>query len=140
MTNEFKDIIEKLRKLDNHERYLWLLNEYPLESKDYYLAFQIIPLFSWGRKERKLLMEYYLSKLPFASERPYLVFLKISPLKEFLDVLDKIVDRKINNDLSLLSYHLDRIFKYEVNENDYENNKLYLQEIMQKIEKNISGK
>lgn len=140
MTNELKDVISKLRKLNNQERYIWLLNEYPLERKDYYQVFQIIPHFSWGRKERKLLMEYYLSKLPFSSERPYLVFLKISPLIEFLGVLDKIVDSKINDDLSLLSYYLNRIFKYEVNENEYENNKLYVQEIMRKIEKSINDK
>lgn len=123
MINASKEIVEKLRKFNNEERCFWLLNKYPLENKEYYLVFQIIPHFSWGRKERKILMEYYLSKLPFLSERPYLSFLKISTLSDFLKIIEKIIDGKSNDDLSLLSYHLDRIFKYEINENEYKKTK-----------------
>lgn len=140
MTNELRELIEKLRKLNNQDRCLWLLDEYPLKNKEYFVVFQIIPHFSWGRKERKILMKYYLSKLPFSSERPYLVFLKIAPLREFLEVLSETIDSKIDDDLNLLHYHLDRIFKYEINEKEYEKNKSYIKEIMQKIEESINRK
>lgn len=133
MTNALKDIIEKLRNLNNEERCIWLLNEYPLDSKEYYLVFHIIPHFSWGRKDRKILMEYYLSKLPFSSERPYLVFIKISPLSEFLKTIEKIVDSKEDENLDLLTYHLDRILKYEISENEYEKNKIEIESILTKL-------
>lgn len=96
MNNKLENMIESLKKLNlsSEERCLWLLNKYPVNSENYYLVFQLIPHFSWGKKERKILMDYYLNKLPFSSERPYLVFLKISPLSEFLKILEEIINDK----------------------------------------------
>ena len=54
MVDELKNIIENLKKYTNEERCLWLLHNYPLNSEGYYLAFQLIPHFSWGKKERKI--------------------------------------------------------------------------------------
>ena len=139
MTNELKNIIDNLRKLNDREKYLWLLNEYPLENKNYFLVFKIIPHFSWGKKERTLLMEYYLSNLPFSSELPYLAFLKVSPLSEYLIILDRIIKNKDGEDLSLFFYYIGRIFEYEVSEVEYEKNKIAIDEIL-KNNKSLSKK
>jgi len=135
MNNKLENMIESLKKLNlsSEERCLWLLNKYPLNSENYYLVFQLIPHFSWGKKERKILMDYYLNKLPFSSERPYLVFLKISPLSEFLKILEEIINDKKNEDLSLLDYHLNRIFKYEISEDEFDRNKIDIERILNKL-------
>ncbi|WP_445407342.1 hypothetical protein [Acinetobacter seifertii] len=133
MINELKSIIKSLKKYTNEERCFWLLHNYPLNSEDYYLAFQLIPHFSWGKKERKILMNYYLHKLPFSSERPYLVFLKISPLSEFMKILEEIVTDKNNEDLTLLSYHLNRIFQYEIKKDVYNKHKVDIERLLNKL-------
>lgn len=137
MNNDLNELIKELRKLNNQERFSWILDTYPLDNKEYYYAFQIIPHFTWGKKERKFLMKYYLSKLPFSSERPYLAFFKISPLSEFLDVIIEIVNSKNGEDLSLLEYFLEIIIENDIDKKDYNQNKEQIELLFEKIKREI---
>ena len=57
-------------------------------------------------------MQNHLRKLSFASERPYLIFLKLMPLNEFLTLLKSMILESETKDLELLEYHLNREFNY----------------------------
>ena len=70
MNEELRNIIKQLRNIDQEKRCEWLISTYPPDNENYYFAFQIIPHFSWSKKDRAILMQNYLKKLSFASEKP----------------------------------------------------------------------
>lgn len=106
-----------------------IMQTYQINAENYYLAFDLIQSKSWKKSERKKLADYYLSKLPFASNKPYIIFLKIMPLKELLEI----ISTKLPSDsskMNLLIYHLESIQKNSIL-NEQEN--ILLSEFIDKI-------
>lgn len=97
-----------LNNLSSSEAFKLILKNYPLDSKNYYFAFDLIQSRSWKHNERKKLAAYYLSNLPFASNKPYMCFLKIMPLREMLEILEKKIPQE-SPKVELLLYHLESI-------------------------------
>ncbi|WP_313460687.1 hypothetical protein [Stenotrophomonas sp.] len=61
---------------------------------------------SWKRADQKRLADHYLARLPFASAKPYKVFLSFMAVPVFLSVLEKHLPRD-KSGLDLLRYHLE---------------------------------
>lgn len=103
-------IIKELRTINNEEACNWIMRKYPVYSDNFSLAFKIIPHISWSRESRRKLANYYLSIQPFATEYPYLCFLKFMPLTELLSIIAKNLPKDLNK-LDLVKYHLQTLLK-----------------------------
>ena len=103
-----QEIAKYLREIDNSKAAEWLINHYPRKSDNYSDVFHIIPRVSWKKKERKKIARYYLYNLHFSTQKPFLSFLKIMPVRELIDVLNEI--KEYRNDFDELAiYHLQNI-------------------------------
>lgn len=132
MDDRLNNIIKELRNYDSEKRCEWILKTFNFDNPEYSFAFLIFPHFTWRKTERMKLMEYYFEKIPFASERPYLAFLKVTPLPEFLRIIDKMIDKKHGEDLSLLEYHLRYVFEKCIKKEDFLNNRKEIDRILLK--------
>lgn len=103
-------VIKELRSINNEEACNWIMKKYPVDSANFSLVFKIIPHISWSRKVRRKLANYYLSIQPFATEYPYLCFLKVMPLKELLSIIAENLPKDFNK-LELVKYHLQTLLK-----------------------------
>lgn len=72
-----------LKQFSSEEAAKLIIENYPIDSEFYYMAFDLIKSFSWKRKDRQILAKYYLKKMPFATSKPYECFLKVMTLKEW---------------------------------------------------------
>lgn len=96
----------ELRLLPSSAAADWLLEQYPAGSADYGTAFALMAARSWKRADQKRLADHYLARLPFASAKPYQVFLSFMSVPVFLSVLEKHLPTD-EADLALFRYHLE---------------------------------
>lgn len=111
MNNDLREIVSSMRKVDSSERCGWLLKNYPITAENYYYVYSLIPHFSWKKGDRLILMNYYLQKIPYASEVPYKVFIQIAPVQEVVRVLCELAKNINDEDMKLLKYHLAPLIK-----------------------------
>lgn len=109
MDARLNSLAGELRRRPASEATEWLLREYPLTSHNWGEALTLIGHCSFPRREAKRLAAYYLSRAPYASDRPYVLFAKLLGVAGFLDVLAG-VDIK-SDDRALLLYHLQPILR-----------------------------
>src|SRR5262245_9934105 len=67
----------------------WLIEHFPRRNPDCGRALQAISHRSWLPRDQIRLAEHYLSRLPFASEKPYEVFASFMKVTTLLDILRK---------------------------------------------------
>jgi hypothetical protein len=79
--------VNSLRGMSSEEAADWLMDRYPVDSNDYGWAFVIAPHLSWKRADQLRLADYYFSKLPFASGRPFEAFASFMSVSRLVDVL-----------------------------------------------------
>ena len=107
-----------LQRYSSEEAAEIIMQTYPLHAENYSLAFDLIKSKSWKKPDRQKLASYYLSKLPFASDKPYLTFLKIMPLKELLAIIYTKLPLD-SSKIELLIYHLENVKRNSfLNEDD----------------------
>lgn len=105
MNEAQKEALAKIKNLGAEEAVCWVLEKYSIENDDYGEVFGIIVHRSWPKREQMQLADYYLSKVPFSSERPYKAFLSFMSVKTFIGVLKKFVPDAAA-ERELLAYHL----------------------------------
>jgi hypothetical protein len=76
-----------LRKMSSGEAADWLMTHYPADSENVGEALNIAFHLSWKKADQLRLAEHYLTRLPFASARPYEVFASILPVHRLVAVL-----------------------------------------------------
>lgn len=103
---EMERVAAELRLLSSSAAAGWLLAQYPSGSADYGTAFDLMAARSWQRAEQRRLADHYLARLPFASAKPYKVFLSFMAVPVFLSVLEKHLPRD-KSGLELLRYHVE---------------------------------
>ena len=96
----------ELRLLPSSAAADWLIEHYPAGSGEYGTAFDLMAARSWTRADQRRLAGHYLARLPFASAKPYKVFLSFMAVPVFLSVLEKHLPRD-KSGLELLRYHLE---------------------------------
>ncbi|WP_444998448.1 hypothetical protein [Aliikangiella sp. IMCC44359] len=101
---------EEFKKLSTDDACDWLCKEYPVESDSYGEVFAYLPLKSWSKSQQKILAKTYLKKAPFASSRPYEVFLSFMSVKKFLEIIEMYIPAE-EDKLDLLKYHLKSVIK-----------------------------
>ena len=97
--------LDELRKLPSHEAADLILERYPLDSAMWGNAITLIELLSWKVPDQVRLAEYYLSRLPHASDRGYSVFLNVMQLERLLAVIERNWPQNAA-DVDLLLYYL----------------------------------
>ena len=65
----------------------------------------LLPHLSWKEADQLKLARHYLSKIPYASAKPYEVFVSFMTLGNFIRVLKEFLPSQ-EEDKSLLKYHL----------------------------------
>ena len=81
--------LDELKKLPSHEAADLILERYPLDSAMWGNAITLIEHLSWKVPDQVRLAEYYLSRLPHASDRGYSVFLNVMQLERLLAVIER---------------------------------------------------
>ena len=105
MDKNVKILGEELRKMNSDQAADWLMRQYALESPDWGGALDLIPHRSWARPDQIRLGRYYLSRLPFASAKPYKVFSGIMSFKNFVAIIRECLP-KDGGRIDLLIYYL----------------------------------
>lgn len=78
----------------------WLMAHYPADSEKIGEALNIVSHLSWKKADQRRLAEHYLSRLPFASSRPYQALASIMPVHRLVAVLkERIPDDESDRDL-----------------------------------------
>ncbi len=111
LQEQIKQIKLAFRKVERSSRLQWLFEHYPITAKDYYIAYFLIASDTWNKSQRRAILEYYLQTIPHASEQYYLKLLKVIPLAEFIEVIDRIKMKLNDEDLDLLNYYLSPILR-----------------------------
>lgn len=104
MNEKNRELCALISKMESAEAANWLMQAYPIESKDYGEALLLLPHRSWKRSDQKRLAKYYFSKLPFASSRGYEAFTAFMSTKLILDCMKDYLP-KDKNLLDLLHYN-----------------------------------
>ncbi len=105
MEQRLETTLRGLRKLTSAEAADWLLENCPLGSKAWGDAMSLLPHLSWKEADQLKLARHYLSKIPYASAKPYEVFVSFMTLGNFIRVLKEFLPSQ-EEDKSLLKYHL----------------------------------
>ena len=95
----------ELRAMESGQAASWLIKSYPLNNPGYGDAFQLLKARSWKRNDQLRLARYYLQKAPFASEKPYEIFISFMSIKLFI-LVPREFPPKSKADADLLIYHL----------------------------------
>ena len=102
--------VETLRGLESAEAADYVLRTYPLEALQWGRALDLIAHRSWQREDQIRLAEHYLSRIPYASTRPYEVFAALLSFHDFADIIRRHWP-KAECDNGLLCYHLAPLVK-----------------------------
>jgi hypothetical protein len=102
--------LDELRKLPSHEAADLILERYPLDSSMWGNVITLIEHLSWKVPDQVRLAEYYLSRLPHASDRGYSVFLNMMQLERVLAVIERHWPQN-TADVDLLLYYLRPVLK-----------------------------
>lgn len=105
MNPKLQAIAQDLRKMEPGRRSDWLIENFPIESPDYWEVFQVIPHVSWKRTEQIRLAKYYLSRRPLASSAPYAAFASLMSFSLFNAIIGELIPAD-NGDRELFLYHL----------------------------------
>ncbi len=104
MSRNIEPIVSDLRKLTSRDAAEWLMERYPVGSADWGDAITIIAHLSWKKADQARLADYYLSRLPFASAKPYEVFASFMKVSRLVDILRKNAPSD-TSDKGLLEYY-----------------------------------
>jgi len=105
MNAEMRRLTADLGKRSSSEITEWLLARYPVGSADWGTALLLLDHVSVNKVHAKRLAEHYLSRIPYASDRPYRLFAKLLPLDDLIKILRQHLPAK-RRDLDLLIYHV----------------------------------
>lgn len=106
MNNQkLKEMSAALGRMSSQDASDWLMQTYPAGSADYGDAMALMTHKSWKRADQVRLARHYLRKLPFASAKPYEVFLSFMKIDLFLKVIKEFLPSD-SSDINLLIYHL----------------------------------
>jgi hypothetical protein len=97
-------IVNDLRKMASSEAAEWLIEQYPVGSANWGDAIGIMAHLSWKKADQARLADHYLSRLPFASAKPYEVFASFMNISRLVDILRKNAPSGVS-DRNLLEYH-----------------------------------
>ncbi|MGN6580430.1 MAG: hypothetical protein ACTHJ1_10675 [Bordetella sp.] len=104
MNKTIEPIVDDLRKMTSNEAAEWLIERYPIGSAKWGDAIVIMAHLSWKKADQIRLADHYLSRLPFASAKPYEVFASFMKVSRLVDILRK--NAPVGTaDRSLLEYH-----------------------------------
>ena len=104
MDQHLRSAVNDLRNMSSSDAADWLMVHHPVDSKSAGEALIIASHLSWKKADQLRLADYYLSKLPFASARPYEVFASMLPIHKLIAILrDKMPNEEADRDL--LWYH-----------------------------------
>lgn len=108
------EITKALKLLSSEEAAQFLINMFPIESDNYSEIFQYVSSYSWSRNSQMQLADYYLQKMPFATSKPYEIFLSYMSLNSFLPILLKHCVLASKEDCQLVSYHITPILTHHI--------------------------
>lgn len=94
-----------IRAMSSPDAADWLMHAYPAGSFNNGHAFNLLTRRSWLRGDQVRLADHYLAGIPFASDRPYLIFLSFMSVRRFVAVLRNALPSDKSR-LRLLRYHL----------------------------------
>lgn len=110
MDERMREMAAELRSKPSSEAVDWLLSRYPLENAEWGNALTLIDHISLRADDARRLASYYLSRAPYASDRPYRIFARALGLRRLLDVLGQSLPIA-ETDRDLLLYHLRPLFE-----------------------------
>lgn len=100
MDQRLRSAVNDLRKMGSSEAADWLMAHYPVDSGSAGEALIMASHLSWKKADQLRLADHYLSKLPFASARPYEVFASMLPVHRLVAILkDRIPSEEADRDL-----------------------------------------
>lgn len=105
MEQNIKSKLAELRIMESAEAADWLITNCPIGSERSGEAFLIISRLSWKKSDQRRLAEHYLSKVPYASAKPYEAFASIMQTEKLVDVIEGFIP-STETDRDLLRYHL----------------------------------
>lgn len=118
MDERLRLLVSKISKMESEKAASWIIENYPVESKQFGEALLLLPHRSWRREDQKRLAMYYFSKLPFASDRGYQAFASFMSIRLLLECVEKNLP-KIEERIDLLLYNLIPVLKRAAkNDND----------------------
>jgi hypothetical protein len=108
---DYRPFLKNLRALSNETAADRIIHRYSLEAEDWYMVQFLIPHISWNKSNRMRLARYYLSHIPFADGRMFTLFLRIMPLREFLQALQPYLEsqKEDRHAMELTRYYLKRV-------------------------------
>lgn len=104
MDQRLRSAVNDLRKLGSSEAADWLMAHHPFDSESAGEALIMASHLSWKKADQLRLADHYLSKLPFASARPYEVFASMLPVHRLVAILKGRIPSE-EADRDLLWYH-----------------------------------
>jgi hypothetical protein len=104
MDQKLTAIVSDLRKMSSEAAADWLMDRYPLGSSDWGEAITILPHLSWKKPDQLRLAHHYLSRLPFASAKPYEAFASFMKVSRLVSILRENAPTSAP-DKELLEYH-----------------------------------
>lgn len=105
MDQRTKSTLTELRQKESADAASWLMKNCSIESENSGDAFLLIPRLSWKRSDQRKLAQHYLSRIPYASQKPYEVFASIMSIKTLVEVIEGLMPTNAA-DRDLLKYHL----------------------------------
>jgi hypothetical protein len=97
-----RQLLASIRAMTSEAAAGYLIEEYPGSE-----TIDLLRHRSWTKSDQDRLARYYLRRLPFASSRPYEVFLSFMSVRNFVNHLDRLLPYIAGQDLSLLLYHVE---------------------------------
>jgi hypothetical protein len=105
MDQRLELILKELRKMTSEEAADWLIQNCPITAENSGDAFLLLPRISWQKCDQLKLANHYLSKIPYASHKPYEVFASFMQLGKLISVMENFLPPN-DTDKALLRYHL----------------------------------
>jgi hypothetical protein len=105
MNQQLRALASDLRKMSSRDAADWLMDRYPAGSNDWGKAISLLRRRSWERADQVRLAHHYLSRLPFASPKPYEAFASFMQVSWLIDIVSEHIPSN-EQDRSLLEYHL----------------------------------
>jgi hypothetical protein len=110
MDNRLKTMCVELGQMASAQAADWLIETFPVDGAEYGDAITLIPHRSWKRSDQLRLARHYLTKVPFASSRPYEAFASFMSFELFMQVIREYMPTN-KSDIDLLIYHLSPVMK-----------------------------
>jgi hypothetical protein len=105
MDERQREICDHLRRLSSSDAATWLMEKFPTNTNNWGEALIAMPHRSWERPDQIRLANYYLAKIPYASERGYEAFASFMSIARMISVLRSYIPPAAE-DKRLLAYHL----------------------------------